>query len=125
MSEVEERGEVEGQESRVEELLRINAALAAEIRSLSSGQTDAPRASSMPTSRRLAVILDERQTLIEQLEETRTGVAAMTASRDALAASRDELAARNQELLVQVIRLRSGYSGALRRVRARLRELRR
>jgi hypothetical protein len=101
------------EERRVEELLRVNAALAAEVRSLTLGRTDAPRSSPMPTSRRLASILEEREALKEQLEETRVGLTAMTVSRD-------ELARQNQELLAQIARLRSGYAGLLRRVRARL-----
>jgi DNA anti-recombination protein RmuC len=101
------------EERRVEELLRVNAALAAEVRSLTLGRTDAPRSSPMPTSRRLASILEEREALKEQLEETRDGLTAMTASRD-------ELAGQNQELLAQIARLRSGYAGFLRRLRARL-----
>jgi cell division protein FtsB len=107
-----------GEERRVEELMRVNAALAAEVRSLTLGRTDAPRTSPMPTSRRLATIIDERDTVIGQLEQTRVGLAAMQASRD-------ELAAQNQELLAEIARLRSGYSGLLRRLRARLRGLRR
>lgn len=101
---------------RVEELMRVNEALAAEVRSLALGRTDAPRSRAMPTSRRLGAILDERETLIEQLEETRASLAAMTAGHE-------ELARRNDELMAAVRDLRSGRRGKLRRVRARLRTL--
>jgi cell division protein FtsB len=106
---------VEGRQ--VEELTRINAALAAEVRSLALGRIDAPRSSSMPTSRRLAKLLDERETLSDDLDETRAGLKAMTASRD-------ELARHNQELLAEVAKLRSGFAGLGRRARARLHGLR-
>lgn len=105
-----------GEQRRVEELMQVNAALAAEVRSLTLGRTDAPRLSPMPTSRRLGAILDERETLRAQLEETRVGLEAMVASRD-------ELARHNHELLAEVVRLRSGYAGMLRRARGRLRAL--
>lgn len=107
-----------GDDARVEELMRVNGALAAEVRSLTLGRTAAPRPGAMTTSRRLATLLDERDTLLAQLAETRVGLTAMTAARD-------ELAAQNQELLREVAKLRSGYTGILRRLRARLRALRR
>jgi hypothetical protein len=111
-----EHNGVGGEDGRVEELMRVNSALAAEVRSLTLGRVEAPRQAAMPTSRRLATLLDERETLLGQLEETRVGLQAMTASRD-------ELAAQNQELLREVAKLRSGYTGILRRLRARLRAL--
>lgn len=57
-----------GEDPRVEELLRVNAGLAAEVRNLTLGRADAPRAAAMPTSRRLAMLTDERDTLRERLE---------------------------------------------------------
>jgi hypothetical protein len=102
-----------GDERRVEELLRVNAALAAEVRSLTLGRTDAPRRGSMPTARSLAVILDERDALIEQLEACRGELEATTAQRA-------ELGRQNHELAAEVRRLRSGLRGLLRRTRARL-----
>jgi uncharacterized protein YndB with AHSA1/START domain len=103
----------DGDEQRVEELLRVNASLAAELRGLRLGRTDAPRSAAMPTSRRLAVLLDERETLTAQLEETR-------AHLEVTRAHRDEIERRNAELGAEVARLRSGWQGVLRRLRARL-----
>jgi len=94
-------------EARIEELLRINNALAAELRSLNAGRTDAPRATGMPTARRIAVLLDERDSLAAELEATR--------------AHRDEIERRNAELAAEITRLRTGFRGAVRRTRARLR----
>lgn len=93
-------------QARVEELLRINNALAAELRSLSTGRTDAPRATAMPTARRIAVLLDERDTLAAELESTR--------------AHRDEIERRNAELAAEITRLRRGLRGYVRRTRARI-----
>jgi deoxycytidylate deaminase len=100
-------------ERRVAELTRINAGLAAEVRALATGVTDAPRGSAMTTSRRIGVLIDERDTLVGQLEETRVGLAATRASLD-------ELARQNQELVAEIAKLRFGYAGMLRRARARL-----
>jgi hypothetical protein len=98
---------------RVEELMRINAGLAAEVHALATGMTEAPRGSAMTTPRRIGVLIDERDELVAQLEETRVGLAAMQASQE-------ELARQNQELVAEIARLRSGYAGLARRLRARL-----
>lgn len=100
-------------ERRIEELMRINAGLAAEVHALATGMTEAPRGSAMTTPRRIGVLIDEREELAAQLEETRVGLAAMQASRE-------ELARQNQELVAEITRLRSGYAGLARRLRARL-----
>ncbi|HET7120252.1 MAG TPA: hypothetical protein VFI17_03250 [Solirubrobacterales bacterium] len=101
------------EEARVEELLRVNAALAAEIRNLSAGRADAPRPAAMPTSRRLATLIDEREDLREQLRE-------LGAEAEALRVERDALRRRGEHLEAELQRLRAGLGGALRRVRARL-----
>jgi FtsZ-binding cell division protein ZapB len=93
-------------DERIEELLRINAALAAELRSLNAGRTDAPAATAMPTARRIAVILDERDALAAELEKTQ--------------AHRDEIERRNAQLAAEINRLRRGIRGYMRRTRARL-----
>jgi hypothetical protein len=100
-------------EQRVEELMRINAGLAAEVHALATGLTEAPRGSAMTTPRRIGVLIDEREELAAQLEETRIGLAAMQASQE-------ELARQNQELVAEIAKLRSGYAGLARRLRARL-----
>lgn len=100
---------------RVEELLRVNAELAAEVRNLTLGRADAPRSAAMPTSRRLAALSDERDTLRERLQ-------ALEAEAETLRTERDALARRERALSVEVERLRSGVAGALRRIRGRLLE---
>ncbi|HKO38782.1 MAG TPA: hypothetical protein VJU14_10480 [Solirubrobacterales bacterium] len=101
------------EDPRVEELLRVNAELAAEVRNLALGRADAPRSAPMPTSRRLATLIDERDALRERL-------AAVEAEVEALRPERDHLARREHELSAEVARLRSGFTGLLRRLRGRL-----
>lgn len=55
----------------VEELLRINGELAAEIRSLRAGKTEAPRSATMPAARRLAGLIGERDRWQEEAEQLR------------------------------------------------------
>ncbi len=98
---------------RVEELLRVNARLAAEVRSLGQGRTGAPRSASTTSSRRLGALIDERDTLRERLESADRELAALREHREALERDRDALA-------VEVQRLRGGWQGIARRVRARL-----
>jgi septal ring factor EnvC (AmiA/AmiB activator) len=100
-------------ERRIEELMRINAGLAAEVQALATGMSEAPRGSSMTTSRRLGMLIDERDTLVGQLEETRVGLTAAQASVE-------ELARQNQELVAEIAKLRAGYAGMVRRARVRL-----
>lgn len=102
------------EDRRVEELLRVNARLAAEVRSLTLGRTGAPRSAAMPTSRRIGTLIDERDTLTKQLAEAQNAVEAGRAHREDL--ERD-----NAELAAAVTRLRSGPRGILRRLFARLR----
>jgi hypothetical protein len=91
---------------RVEELLRINAGLAAELRRLTLDRTERPRSGQMPAARRLSVLLAERDALLAELE--------------ALRSHRDELERDNRILAAELQRLRSGVRGLLRRARARL-----
>jgi cell division protein FtsB len=104
--------------TRVEELLRVNAELAAEVRSLRRGAD--VRSAPVPAARRIGRLLAD-------LETARAEVAGLSAdaesSRVELAASQDELGRlRRQvdELRQEVTRLRSGTPGLLRRARARL-----
>lgn len=48
------------EERRVGELLRVNAELAAELRSLSLGRRDSPRIGPVPAARRLTELSAER-----------------------------------------------------------------
>jgi hypothetical protein len=101
------------EERRVEELLRINARLAAEVRSLALGRVDASRPSSMTASRRLGALIEERDDLLERLQESETALETTRVGYRQLVRNRDELAA-------EVSRLRGGWRGYLRRARARL-----
>lgn len=106
--------EAKGREStRVEELLRVNAELAAELRELNEGRIDAPRPGRNPAARRLARLLAERDSLAKSLEETKAALAALQADRDGLERQ-------NQEFAAEIVRLRSGIPGLLRRARARI-----
>jgi chromosome segregation ATPase len=98
---------------RVEELLRVNERLAAEVRSLTLGRTGVPRSGSMTAARRLGVLIDERDTLREHFEATRFEL-------DRIRAHRDELERHREELAAELHELRGGWRGLLRRVRVRL-----
>ena len=101
------------EDRRVEELLRVNQRLAAEVRSLALGRTAQPRSTQTPAARRLGALLDEREALTLRLEETEAALGSMTANRDELERHRAELAA-------ELAGLRSGWRGLARRARARL-----
>lgn len=101
------------EDRRVEELLRVNARLAAEVRSLSLGRTEVPRQTAMPAARRLGTVIDERDALAEQLQATQNAV-------DAGREHRRELEQVNAELHEAIQNLRAGPRGLPRRVSARL-----
>jgi cell division protein FtsB len=105
---------------RVEELLRVNAELAAEIRNLAEGRADGPRSATMTTSRRLGIILDERDTAAEQRDETAAQLEETRERLAAVEAHRDQIERRNAELAAEVLRLRGGWRGLGRRLRAKL-----
>jgi HPt (histidine-containing phosphotransfer) domain-containing protein len=98
---------------RVEELLRVNERLAAEVRSLAVGRTEEPRSSAMTAARRLGALIDERETLLAELEQALATAIVRDQAYAALERDRDRLAA-------EVRRLRGGWRGLLRRARARL-----
>jgi len=102
-----------GEDPRVEELLRVNAQLAAEVRNLTLGYADAPRPAGMPTTRRLGRLIEERDQLQAELAAARAEV-------EASARHREELERRQEELVEQVAELRMGVRGVLRRLRSRL-----
>jgi hypothetical protein len=102
-----------GEDPRVEELLRVNAELAAEVRNLTLGYADAPRPAGMPTTRRLARLIEERDQLRAELEATRTEL-------EAVSEDRAGLERQNQEMAVEIVRLSTGLFGFLRRTRGKL-----
>lgn len=100
-------------ERRVEELLRVNARLAAEVRSLARGRIEGPRLGSIVSSRRLAALSEERDDLAARLAATEAELG-ITRTRCA------DLEGNQEILSAEVLRLRAGWRGVLRRVRARL-----
>ncbi len=95
------------------ELLRVNSELAGEIRDLTLGRRMEPRRSQLSASRGVAKLQAERDSLAGELESVGGQLRAVEGERDALLARREELER-------EVLRLRSGWAGMLRRARARL-----
>lgn len=113
----------QGDDSRVEELLRVNAELAAELRALAAGQTPAPRQGRVPAARGVARLHAEREALTVQLQETQAALEhlqGVQVALDVVSAERERLSRENEELANEVVRLRSGWKGILRRLRGRL-----
>jgi len=100
---------------RVEELLRLNAELSAEIRRLAADSSREPRPGQAPAARRLVTLLAERDSLAAELDSTRAELAHVRADRAGLERQ-------SQELAAEVARLSGGFGGLLRRLRGRLRE---
>lgn len=98
---------------RVEELLRVNARLAAEVRRLALGRTEAPRPGGMTAPRKLGALTEERDRLREELESVNRDLTTLHEQNLALERDRDALA-------TEVRRLRGGWQGIARRARARL-----
>lgn len=105
---------------RVEELLKVNASLATEIRNLTAGRADAPRAGAIPASRRLAKLSDRCEELSEERDALIVRQRQLEAELAALQAARADLERHNAELGGEIKRLRFGLVGLLRRLRARL-----
>jgi chromosome segregation ATPase len=104
-----------GESPQVDELLRVNAELAAELRALRAG--------------RIARLWGERKALETQLEETQAALQASQARQeetqaalDHVQAHREGLERQNQEMAAEIVRLRTGMRGAMRRARGRLLE---
>lgn len=109
--------------AKVEELLRVNAELAAELRALASGRTVTPRRGRVPAARGIARLHAEREALTVQLQETQTALEhlqGVQASLDQVSAERERLGRENEELANEVARLSGGLQGLLRRLRGRL-----
>lgn len=103
----------EEDQRRIDELHRVNTELAAEIRSLNEGRVQTPRPARLPAARQLGKLLSERDALTQELGATKAKLQAVEGERDALRQQSDELQH-------EVVRLRSGVRGLLRRARARL-----
>ncbi len=102
-----------GEDPRVEELLRVNAELAAEVRNLALGYADAPRPAGMPTTRRLGRLIEERDGLQAELCEAQ-------AELERVQAHRAGLERQNQQMAAEIARLSTGIAGFLRRARGKL-----
>lgn len=98
---------------RVEELLRVNAELAGELRDLTEGRAEVPRSGPVPAARAVARLAAERDDLAARLSQKEAELAALQADRDGLERQ-------NQELAAAVARLSVGLPGVLRRIRGRL-----
>lgn len=108
---------------RIEELLRVNAELSAELRALAAGRVEAPRRGRVPAARGIARLHSEREALQVQLEETQVALEHLQGVQDALdevSAERERLGGENEALANEVARLRTGWRGVLRRLRGRL-----
>jgi cell division protein FtsB len=114
-------------ERRVEELLRANAELAAEIRSLTSGRTAEPRSDAAIAARRVSRLTDQRDSLAAELEAARSELDRLGRHNQELeqrvhdqALHAEGLSKETERLNWEVTVLRSGVTGFLRRLRARL-----
>ncbi len=114
-----ERGE---ENPLVEDLLRANAELAAELRSLSTGRAPAPRQGRVPAARGIAHLWGERDALAARLEEAQAALEASQGALEDVQAHREGLERQNQEMAAEIVRLRTGPRGAMRRLRSRLLE---
>jgi predicted nuclease with TOPRIM domain len=108
--------------AQVEELLRVNAELAAELRALATGNTERPRRGRVPAARGVAKLHSEVEALTVQLQETQVALEhlqGVQAALDEVSAERERLGRENAELAAEVARLRSGWQGLVRRLRGR------
>ena len=105
---------------QVEALEQVNAELATEIRSLSLGRMEQLRGGTIPAGRRLARLVEERDSLAAELEAARDRLATFEQSDLALRSQVREQHLQIEHLSAEVTSLRSGVGGVLRRLRARL-----
>lgn len=101
-------------DERVEELLRVNAELAAEVRNLTLGNANGARPAGMLASRRLGRLIGERDELLVELYSVQSEL-------ELAEKHRSDLEQQNQALAAEIARLSTGLPGMLRRVRGRLR----
>lgn len=105
---------------QIEALERVNAELATEIRSLAAGRTERPRSAMMPAARRLAGLVEKRNSLAAELQAAQGRVVELEHSETALRGQTREQQLQIERLTAEVTSLRSGSAGVLRRLRARL-----
>lgn len=105
---------------QVEALERVNADLATEIRALSAGRTERSRSGVMPAARRLARLVEERNSLAAELQVAQERLVALEQSDKALGAQVREQHLYIEQLTAEVTSLRSGIGGILRRLKARV-----
>lgn len=127
MSEMGDENSTTDAERRVEELLRINGELAAEIHTMRRGGANPPRTAAMPAARRVGRLAEERDALVAERDSLAAELDLSRVEHDALRRHADVLedkvrdqAHSVEELSREVTRLRGGAAGLLRRVRARL-----
>jgi predicted RNase H-like nuclease (RuvC/YqgF family) len=107
-------GEEDGESRRIEELLRVNAELAAEIRSLTLSRTQSPRSAPIPAARRTARRFAEREEMAARLASAEGQVARLEHQNREL---RDLVDDQRR----QIERLRSGFLGLAQRAQMRIR----
>lgn len=110
----------EAERDRVEELMRVNAELAAELRACRQGAPAPPRSGRAPAARSLIRLQDERDSLAQQLAESQAALAAAEVALAETSANRDGLERQNREMAAEIARLSAGMSGIVRRLRGRL-----
>jgi chromosome segregation ATPase len=106
-----------GETEAMEELLRVNAELAAELRALSQGRTTAPRPGPHTAARRLPRLEAEVVALAAELEATAGKLEETQAHREGLERQNQQMAA---EIARLSARLDAGLLGHLRRLRHRV-----
>ncbi len=126
MPEIDGKSPTADEERRVEELLRVNGELAAEIRDLRAKRTSGPRSAAMPSARRVGRLAEERDSLVAERDSLAAELVASQGQLEALKQHTDGLtekvgdqARHIDELSHQVARLRAGAGGLLRRLLAR------
>lgn len=127
MREVDGESSTADESGRVEELLRVNGELAAEIRAMQAKRTSGPRSAAMPAARRVGKLSEERDSLAAERDSLAAELAASRGELEALKQHTDGLSdkvsdqARHiDELSHEVARLRGGVAGLLRRLSTRL-----
>jgi mannitol-1-phosphate/altronate dehydrogenase len=104
---------------REDELLRLNAELAAEIRRLGSREAGDPRSDQAPAARRLSRLIAERDELLAERGKTQAQLDEQV-RRNELLEENLEQAIRERAELESELHRRSGVRGLLRRIGARV-----